>query len=135
MEQATPNPADSAADPSAPSEGAAPYREPAVVSRDDSPASASNPKIVRSEWAAAGLAALSGALYFLGFAGFEVWPLALVSLVPLLIALRGRSGWRAMRLGWLMGFVTNAGGFYWIVPMLRTFSGFPTAVCALFSTL
>ena len=30
------------------------------------------------------LAALSGALYFLGFAGFDLWPLALVALVPLM---------------------------------------------------
>jgi apolipoprotein N-acyltransferase len=81
------------------------------------------------------LAALSGTLYFLGFAGFEIWPLSLVSLVPLLLALRGRAGFRAFALGWLMGFVTNAGGFYWIVSMLKTFSGFRTILCILFSSL
>src|SRR4051812_43187656 len=92
-----------------------------------------NPMLVKSERAALALAALSGTMYFLGFAGFEVWPLALLSGIPLLFALRGRTGWRAIRLGWLMGTVTNAGGFYWIVAMLKTFSGFPTFICALFS--
>jgi apolipoprotein N-acyltransferase len=38
-----------------------------------------------------------------------------------------------LRLGWLTGFVLGAGGFYWIVGMLKTFSGFPTALCILFA--
>ena len=79
------------------------------------------------------LAALSGVLYFLGFASFEILPFAFVSLAPLLVALRGREGWKALRLGWLTGTVLGAGGFYWIVGMLKTFSGFPTALCILFA--
>ena len=87
------------------------------------------------EPAALALAAASGIIYWLGFTQAPFVPLAFVSLVPLLVALRGRSGFRAFRLGWLFGTLANAGGFYWIVGMLRTFSGFPTAVCALFSGL
>ena len=105
----------------------------------DAPASAdrpdSAPRVIRSGLLATLLAAVSGALYFLGFAGFEIWPLSLISLVPLLLALRGRTGMRAFSLGWLMGFVTNAGGFYWIASMLRTFSGFKLIVCIAFSAL
>jgi len=81
------------------------------------------------------LAVLSGVLYFLGFAAFEVLPFAFISLAPLLVALRGREGWKAVRLGWLTGTVLGAGGFYWIVGMLKTFSGFPTALCIVFASL
>lgn len=40
-----------------------------------------------------------------------------------------------MRLGWITGTVLGAGGFYWIVGMLKTFSGFPTALCIVFASL
>lgn len=86
-------------------------------------------------WTARALAVLAGTLYFLGFAGFEIWPLSLVSLVPLLVALRGRTGAQGFRLGWLMGTVTVGGGFYWIAPMLKTFSGFPLPLCVLFAAI
>ncbi len=91
--------------------------------------------IVPRERVAYALAVLSGLLYFLGFASFEVYPFAFVSLAPLLVALRGRTGFKALRLGWLMGFVAMAGGFYWIVGMLKTFSGFPMPLCILFASL
>ncbi|MEI8256721.1 MAG: hypothetical protein WCJ30_13685 [Deltaproteobacteria bacterium] len=100
-----------------------------------SPPPPTPPRPPAPAWLAALLAALSGTLYFLGFAGFDIWPLSLISFVPLLFALRGRSGGRAFALGWLMGTVTNAGGFYWIVTMLRTFSGFRVMVCIAFSSL
>ncbi len=90
---------------------------------------------VRSERAASALAILAGGLYFGGFAGFEVVPFAFVSLTPLLLALRGRSGWAAFRLGWLTGTVLVSGGFYWIAGMLKSFSGFPFAVCVLLALL
>lgn len=82
------------------------------------------------------LAALSGALYFVSFPGFDVWPLCFVCLVPLHLALaRCATGKRAFRLGLLMGFVTNWGGYYWIVGMLETFSGFPLPLCILFASI
>ncbi|MEZ4447327.1 MAG: hypothetical protein R3B72_50075 [Polyangiaceae bacterium] len=46
-------------------------------------------------WPAYGLATLTGILYFLGFPGIDVWPLSLVALVPLLIAMRGQRTRRA----------------------------------------
>ncbi|MBI5517453.1 MAG: apolipoprotein N-acyltransferase [Deltaproteobacteria bacterium] len=81
------------------------------------------------------LAVLAGVLYFLGFAGFEVWPFAFVSQVPFLLALRGRQGWSAFRLGWLTGTVFVGGGFFWIAGMLKTFSGFPLPLCVLLAAI
>jgi apolipoprotein N-acyltransferase len=81
------------------------------------------------------LALASGTLYFLGFAGFDIWPLAFVAFVPFLLALEGQAPKRAWKLGLLMGTVMNVGGFYWLLNMLRTFSGFPTILCAFFMTV
>jgi apolipoprotein N-acyltransferase len=36
-----------------------------------------------------GLAVLSGVLYFLGVPGMNVWPVAFVTKVPILLAIRG----------------------------------------------
>lgn len=78
---------------------------------------------------------LSGVVYFTGFAGFDQWYLMLFSLVPLLIATDGAPPGRAFLVGWLMGLVTHLGGYYWIVGMLKTFSGFPMPLCILFTVL
>lgn len=82
--------------------------------------------------AANSAAVLSGVLYWLAFPGIDVWPLALVAFVPLLLALRGQTPRRALVLGLLSGLTMNLAGFYWLVEMLRSFSGFPTALCLLF---
>jgi apolipoprotein N-acyltransferase len=84
---------------------------------------------------AAALAVLSGLLYFLAFPGIDLWPLAFVALVPLILAVRGQSPRRALLFGWLSGFTMTMLGFYWLLEMLRTFSGFPLPLCALFLTL
>ena len=84
------------------------------------------------------LAALSGALYFLGFAGFDFWPLSFVALVPMLWVLDPRVEFRyrdLVGLGMTFGFVTNVGGYYWIVNTLEDFSGFPFPVCVLFAAI
>jgi apolipoprotein N-acyltransferase len=84
------------------------------------------------------LAALSGALYFLGFAGFGMWPLAFVALVPVLWALDprvSRSPRALFGIGLCFGLVTNAGGYYWLVGMLENFSGFAFAWCLLIAAL
>jgi len=82
------------------------------------------------------LATLSGLLYFLSFPGFDAWPLAFVALVPLHFAIAGvESRRRVFWLGTWMGFVTNWGGYYWLIGMLETFSGFPTPLCVLFASI
>ncbi len=84
---------------------------------------------------AAALAFASGFLYFLAFPGIDVWPLSFVALVPLIVALRGQTAKRALGLGWLAGFTMTMFGFYWLLPMLKLFSGFPTPLCIVFMAI
>jgi apolipoprotein N-acyltransferase len=77
-------------------------------------------------------AALSGVLYWAAFAGVDVWPLAFVAYGPLWIALQGQPPKRAFWLGALAGTTMNVLGFYWLLNMLQTFSGFPTVACMFF---
>jgi len=80
-------------------------------------------------------ALLTGVLYFLAFPGMDIWPLSFVALVPLSVALRGQRPKRGLLLGWVAGFTMTMLGFYWLVSMLETFSGFPTALCVLFAAI
>ena len=84
------------------------------------------------------LAALGGTLAFLGFAGFDLWPLALVAFVPGYAAIdlaRPRGTREVLGVGLLFGFVTGWGGFYWLLEVLEVFSGFPVWLCTLFASL
>jgi len=68
------------------------------------------------------LAALvGGAMVFLSFPTFDLYPLAWIAYAPLLVLVERGSAKRAFWLGWLSGTVTNAGGFYWIGTMLQEF--------------
>jgi len=67
-------------------------------------------------------AALGGVLYFLGFVGFGYWPLIFFFLAAFLNAVDGRRPRDAFLLGWLGGIVTMAGGYYWVVHLLREFA-------------
>lgn len=77
-------------------------------------------------------AILSGLLYWLAFAGMDVWPLAFVAWVPLLVAMHRQTVRRAAALGWVAGITMNVFGFSWLQNMLSTFSGFPAPVCFFF---
>ncbi len=90
--------------------------------------------LVRGRLAELG-AILSGLLYFVAFAGVDIWPLTFVALVPLYLSLIGQPAKRATWLGFLTGLAMNVGGFYWLVGMLKTFSGFPTPLCLLFTLI
>ena len=87
--------------------------------------------LVRGRLAELG-AIVSGVLYFVAFAGIDLWPL---TFVPLYVWLAGQTPKRATWLGFLTGLAMNLGGFYWLVEMLKTFSGFPTALCLLFTLI
>src|SRR5690349_17979194 len=82
-----------------------------------------------------GLAFLSGFLYFVAFPGIDVWPVSFVALVPFIVALRGQTVRRATGLGWMAGFTMTMFGFYWLLEMLRVFSGFPIPLCILFMAI
>jgi len=85
---------------------------------------------------ALGLAALEAFLYFIAFPGvIDWWPTVLVAFVPLLIAFRGQTVKRATLIGLFAGFVMSWEGFWWLNEMLRNFSGFNVALCALFTTI
>jgi apolipoprotein N-acyltransferase len=77
-------------------------------------------------------AVLSGLLYWLAFAGMDVWPLAFVAWVPLVVAMHRQTTRRAALLGWVAGITMNVAGFFWLMNMLKTFSGFPSIVCFFF---
>jgi apolipoprotein N-acyltransferase len=84
---------------------------------------------------AALLAVGSGLLYFLAFPGPDLWPLSFVALVPLIVALDGQTPRRAAWLGWLAGFTMTMIGFYWLLELLQTFSGFGLPLCLLFTAI
>jgi apolipoprotein N-acyltransferase len=71
-------------------------------------------------------------LYWLAFPGMDVWPLAFVAWVPLLVAMHRQTPRRALALGWVAGLTMNVAGFSWLQEMLKTFSGFPPVICFLF---
>ncbi|HVR21597.1 MAG TPA: apolipoprotein N-acyltransferase, partial [Polyangiaceae bacterium] len=85
--------------------------------------------------AAAILAFSSGILYFLAFPGVDIWPLGFVALAPLIVALRGQAPRRAAWIGWIAGFTMTMCGFYWLLEMLETFSGFGLPLCVLFMAI
>jgi apolipoprotein N-acyltransferase len=72
-----------------------------------------------------GLSVFGGALEFLGFAGFDLYPLTWIALVPGLLAIRGQSPRRALACGFVFGLVTHLGGYHWIAHMLAEFGGIP----------
>ncbi|AUX22930.1 hypothetical protein SOCEGT47_034460 [Sorangium cellulosum] len=111
---------------------ALPGGPPAAAAARATPGSAARPLPARL---ACALAALSGLFYFLGFPGIDLWPISFFGLVPLIVALRGQAPRRAALLGWIAGFVMTMTGFYWLLEMLRVFSGFPTILCALFMAI
>jgi apolipoprotein N-acyltransferase len=62
----------------------------------------------------------------------DVWVCAFVAFVPLWIALQGQTPRVGLVTGLLAGTTMNVFGFYWLLNMLRTFSGFPTLACSFF---
>lgn len=77
-----------------------------------------------------GLALMAGVLHFLGWAGFGIWPLALVCMVPFFVALElglRRRWWHTLAVGWVYGASSYAGGYHWLVEFLEVFSGYGLA--------
>jgi apolipoprotein N-acyltransferase len=70
-------------------------------------------------------ALLSAALVLLAAPPFDLWPLALVALVPLLLGLRDVSAMQALAPAWLCGFAINLMGFRWGYALLDRFGHLP----------
>lgn len=77
-------------------------------------------------------AILTGFLYYCSFPGLDFWPAAFVAWVPWMVALRGSTPKQASWQGFAVGMVAGVLGFYWLMEMLQTFSGFATWLCAIF---
>lgn len=90
--------------------------------------------LVDSVWGRIVLCVLAGTLLFLACADFDVWPLAWVGLLPLLVVLLDGDGQPRTKHAFLYGMVTglfaNGGGFYWIVGLLMRFGGLPFVAAA-----
>ncbi len=79
---------------------------------------------------------LSGALLFLSFADWDIWPFGFFFVVPLMFAVERcqtakQAFWWSLWTGW----VANYGGFYWISGLLADFGQMPwfaaVAICLL----
>ncbi len=114
------------------------------MSDHDKPSDAAQSGAPAAEWKPASavslrtglaLSVLTGLLYFIGFPGVDVWPVSLVALVPLIVAMRGQAPRRTALFGWIAGFTMTMSGFYWLLSMLRLFSGFGTPLCVVFMAI
>ncbi len=77
-----------------------------------------------SDWL---IALSSSVLLILAFPDFELWPLAAVGLIPLLIVVAQRpKPWRSFFLGWLTGTVFFYGSCYWLTYSMIHYGGVPT---------
>ena len=78
------------------------------------------------------LSVLSAALLIFSFPDFDLWPLAWVALVPLLLAVaRNPQRGRAFLLGWLMGTLFFYGSCYWLTHAAVRYGGIPSWVAFL----
>ncbi len=71
---------------------------------------------------------ISGLAVALAFPHFDVWPLAWVAYVPLLLVIEQASLRRAFLLAWLAGTTANFVGFFWMSDMLFNFGHLPYPV-------
>ncbi len=75
---------------------------------------------------ACGIALLSSAILILSFPNFNLWFLAWLGLVPLLVLIgKGIKPWPAFFIGWLFGSVFFYGTCYWLTYSMIHFGGIP----------
>lgn len=94
----------------------------------DSTGSAPRPLFGRTSSVA--LAALTGFLFYASYPGLDLWPLAFFAWIPWMLVLPGSTPRQAMLQGFAAGLIIGVCGFYWLMNMLETFSGFPSWICA-----
>ncbi len=75
-------------------------------------------------------AVVSGLLLTLALPDWDLWPLAWVALVPLLLALEGRAPGEAARTGFAAGLVHAATTIYWVTYTMNAYGGMPWVVGA-----
>lgn len=78
------------------------------------------------------LSALSGLSWVLAGPDIDLWPLAYVGLVPLLVTVDRAPTLRSAALhGWIAGLVANAAGFSWITELLTRHAALPWILAVL----
>jgi apolipoprotein N-acyltransferase len=77
-------------------------------------------------YSALALSTLSGCLWFLAVTPFDLSLLAWIAAIPMFMAIeRTPSFRRALFLGWWAGLMETAGGYYWLIDVMRRFADFP----------
>src|SRR6204780_5337182 len=77
-------------------------------------------------YGALALSTLSGCLWFLAVTPFDLSALAWIAAVPMFMAIERTPSFRlALLLGSWAGFVETAGGYYWLIDVMRRFADFP----------
>jgi apolipoprotein N-acyltransferase len=77
-------------------------------------------------YGALALSTLSGCLWFLAVTPFDLSALAWIAAVPMFMAIERTPSFRlALFLGSWAGFVETAGGYYWLIDVMRRFADFP----------
>jgi apolipoprotein N-acyltransferase len=90
------------------------------------------PKEQRAHGVSIALAMLSGCLWFLACADFDIWPFAYIAMLPAFFVVeRAPTRRKALFYGWLAGAVANAGGFYWVSGLLERFGHMPFVVAVI----
>jgi apolipoprotein N-acyltransferase len=79
--------------------------------------------ITRPGWPGNLLAVAAGALNTLALAPYNIWPLAILSLVMLYLGLRDLTGRQALWRGWCYGFGVFGAGTSWIYVSIHNFGG------------
>src|ERR1700690_2844452 len=83
-------------------------------------------------YGALALSTLSGCLWLVSVTPFDYSALAWIASVPMFMAIERAGGFRrALFLGWWAGLVETAGGFYWLIDVMRRFADFPWVGAAL----
>src|SRR3990172_12356812 len=74
---------------------------------------------------------VSGTLLFLSFPKFDLWPLAWVAMVPLLVIVAASSPKQAFCYGWLTGTVYFFGCLYWVTHTMVVYGKLPVLISIL----
>jgi apolipoprotein N-acyltransferase len=83
-------------------------------------------------YVALALSTLSGCLWFLAVTPFDLSALAWIAAIPMFMAIERAGSIRcALFLGWWAGLIETAGGFYWLIDVMRRFADFPWVGAAL----
>ncbi len=81
------------------------------------------------------LSLISGALLVPGFPPFDLYPVAWIAIVPLLMALRGKNLKSSFAAGMMTGFVYYTGTMYWVYNSMYSYGNIPAGLSVLFVIL